>query len=556
MFGRGDKDTAFTQAPLLTDDLRTFSRGLSKKKVFGVCFVASLALFGLYSTAQGNQNDTDLNVESPLTSSAIFLSTPFNESEANPLTFTDSDNTALIPYDIQYLIDSEGDATLLSLQFGDAMQVSDKIGSVANNIASLSGTLKDIADASEKFKKVVNVIGIIGNSISILGALAGLISLFVPDPVMLKLNSISDQIYSLQNSMDQQFKQVEQLVVGSICWSQMDLALSAVQSTQYSASAYIASQNRDTDRTKDQFLDSYRNNQVEKHLNFLLDSLNGKLNDCNILEILKEGGRSTQYYRGSSNEVGAKGSLLLLQASNAIGMTSIYQSILFGGTAAQRVINSNFSPRFNEAQSKLIWAIDWCDQSITYTLNQNIQTVYNKLKGELNAVNLVTQIQTMVKAVYKGKEYYIQAYKDWEDGAHHSFWINGYGTTYLRTRDLSQNSKKYVVFASVGTNVGNTPKANEYLNDLKYTSEYLFSNLNRKPDYFTFMKQIPYSYTLDKGIRDVAFWKRQDDEHFVSSTSGFFVYKNGGQWLGTSFFGGRMIYFNNDKFRYIIIGWK
>ena len=114
----------------------------------------------------------------------------------------------------------------------------------------------------------------------------------------------------------------------------------------------------------------------------------------------------------------------------------------------------------------------------------------------------------MVKAVYKGKEYYIQAYIDWENGAHHSFWINGYGTTYLRTRDFSLNSKKYVVFASVGTNVGNTPRANEYLNDLKVTSEYLFSGLSRKPDYLTFMRQIPNFYTLDKGIRDVAFWKR------------------------------------------------
>jgi hypothetical protein len=51
--------------------------------------------------------------------------------------------------------------------------------------------LQEIADASEKFKKIANVIGIIGNSISVLGALASLITLFVPDPVMEKLNSIS-----------------------------------------------------------------------------------------------------------------------------------------------------------------------------------------------------------------------------------------------------------------------------------------------------------------------------------------------------------------------------
>jgi chorismate mutase len=51
--------------------------------------------------------------------------------------------------------------------------------------------VQEIADASEKFKKIANVIGIIGNSISVLGALASLITLFVPDPVMEKLNSIS-----------------------------------------------------------------------------------------------------------------------------------------------------------------------------------------------------------------------------------------------------------------------------------------------------------------------------------------------------------------------------
>jgi hypothetical protein len=119
------------------------------------------------------------------------LSTPLNESETNPFIFPDSNSTALIPYHIAHLWDSDGDA-LLSLQFGDAMQVTDKIGQVASNIASLSGTLKDIADASEKFKKVANVIGIIGSSISVLGALAGLVTLFVPDPVMEKLNSISN----------------------------------------------------------------------------------------------------------------------------------------------------------------------------------------------------------------------------------------------------------------------------------------------------------------------------------------------------------------------------
>jgi hypothetical protein len=55
MFGRENKDTAFTQAHLLTDAPITFS----KKKVFSICFVVSLALVSLYSIAAGN--DSDLN---------------------------------------------------------------------------------------------------------------------------------------------------------------------------------------------------------------------------------------------------------------------------------------------------------------------------------------------------------------------------------------------------------------------------------------------------------------------------------------------------------------
>ena len=72
------------------------------------------------------------------------------------------------------------------------MQAGEKIGEVADKIASLSQALSDIADASEKFKKIAGVIGAIGSSVAVLGAVAGLVTLFVPDPTMEKLNSISD----------------------------------------------------------------------------------------------------------------------------------------------------------------------------------------------------------------------------------------------------------------------------------------------------------------------------------------------------------------------------
>ena len=100
-------------------------------------------------------------------------------------------------------------------------------------------------------------------------------------------------------------------------------------------------------------------------------------------------------------------------------------------------------------------------------------------------------------------------------------------------------------------------RADEYLNDLKSTGEYIYQSLMyNNPSYLGFMQSLPNSITIDKGLRDVAFWKRPDDEHFVTSSTHNNIYSGSGKWLGVSTMGGRMIYFGNDRFRFMLIGWK
>lgn len=58
-----------------------------------------------------------------------------------------------------------------------------------------------------------------------------------------------------------------------------------------------------------------RDSAIEKNVGTILNSLNGKLYTCNILEILKSGDSFTGFYKGNAVTVGTKAASLLLAAS-------------------------------------------------------------------------------------------------------------------------------------------------------------------------------------------------------------------------------------------------
>lgn len=84
--------------------------------------------------------------------------------------------------------------------------------------------------------------------------------------------------------MNQQFKDVQTSVVGSVCWNNIDIAFTSIQALKPYQGDYMA---RRTASSADNFLQNYRQFNIEYHLNYLLNSLNGLQTDCNILTLLK-----------------------------------------------------------------------------------------------------------------------------------------------------------------------------------------------------------------------------------------------------------------------------
>lgn len=132
------------------------------------------------------------------------------------------------------------------------------------------------------------------------------------------------------------------------------------------------------------------------------------------------------------------------------------------------------------------------------------------------------QVEAMVKQVYDGKEYVVQVYIDWETGQKHSWWVNGYGSTVVRTRDLTQSSskKKFIIFAAVGSKVNTLPNYNsDYVNNLNDVAKYIKAGLTNsyRNGFLAYLNSVPSNYLLSKGIRDVVMWSPTDDEVIYSS---------------------------------------
>lgn len=72
--------------------------------------------------------------------------------------------------------------------------------------------------------------------------------------------------------MNQQFKDVQTSVIGSACWNNIDIAYTNIQALKPYQSHYIA---RRTASSADDFMQNFRQFNIEYHLNYLLKSLNG-----------------------------------------------------------------------------------------------------------------------------------------------------------------------------------------------------------------------------------------------------------------------------------------
>ena len=72
-------------------------------------------------------------------------------------------------------------------------------------MTDITKAIMEAKKTADAMKAAIGVVGAIGGAFAVLGAVASLASLFLPDPVMLKLDEISGQITSLESQMNARF---------------------------------------------------------------------------------------------------------------------------------------------------------------------------------------------------------------------------------------------------------------------------------------------------------------------------------------------------------------
>ncbi|CDW74768.1 UNKNOWN [Stylonychia lemnae] len=385
-----------------------------------------------------------------------------------------------------------------SLQSGQsAWEVSAQVANVAEKAGAFAKDIAKAAESASALKSVAGAIAAIGPALAALGAVAAFAQMFFPSPVEMKLDAIQDSINSLQNMVSDKFDEQASLIKSISCGAQLSQHLNEIETNWRYYQSYVNS--RGADPAYRALLQTF--DGVPEAAIFILNALNGKVTNCDIIQILYEGDQQNGFMRGSPKYVAAT-QKYLMEVQKAIAMIGVWyvKTANFQGNQVAGEIEFIYGRHIRDASDRIQNYIQRCYDEWQSNAEFNMKKMYPALK-EQGPTEVVVAIKQRMNEILYDQHVFVNVYEDPENGEHHT--IMGQRWAVLRTRDLNLGKK---LFISVVT----APKSDttDYTDRLHFRRE-LDGKMNSYMNVQNFINS-QWGNISNRGLAGIHIWRKGD----------------------------------------------